>query len=65
MWGNRGRDWPTLEGTYDRAAEARPAMGGGSRRSRRGGLVWAAGGRRRQEIEDTRQMLDVNPMASR
>ena len=65
MWGNRGRDWPTLEGTYGRAAEAQPAMGGGSRRSRRGGLVWAAGGRRRQEIEDTRQMLDVNPMAGR
>lgn len=30
-----------------------------------GGLVWAAGGRRRQEIEDTRQMLDVNPTAGR
>ena len=43
-----------LEGTYGRAAEAQPAMGGGSRRSRRGGLVWVAGGRRRQEIEDTR-----------
>ena len=54
-----------LEGTYGRAAEAQPAMGGGSRRSRRGGLVWAAGGRRRQEIEDTRQMLDVNPTAGR
>ena len=65
MWGNRGRDWPTLEGMYGRAAEAQPAMGGGSRRSRRGGLVWAAGGRRRQEIEDTRQMLDVNPTAGR
>lgn len=50
---------------YGRAAEAQPAMGGGSRRSRRGGLVWAAGGRRRQEIEDTRQMLDVNPTAGR
>ena len=65
MWANRGRDWPTLEGTYGRAAEAQPAMGGGSRQSRRGGLVWAAGGRRRQEIEDTQQMLDVNPTASR
>ena len=54
-----------LEGTYDRAAEAQPAMGGGSRRSRRGGLVWVAGGRRRQEIEDTRHMLDVNPTAGR
>ena len=54
-----------LEGTYGRAAEAQPAMGGGSRRSRRGGLVWAAGGRRRQEIEDTRQMLDVNPTSGR
>ena len=32
---NRGRDWPTLEGTYGREAEAQPAMGGGSRRSRR------------------------------
>ena len=54
-----------LEGMYGRAAEAQPAMGGGSRRSRRDGLVWAAGGRRRQEIEDTRQMLDVNPTAGR
>ena len=50
---------------YGRAAEAQPAMGGGSRRSQRGCLVWAAGGRRRQEIEDIRQMLDVNPMAGR
>ena len=64
MWGNRGRDWPTLEGMYGRAAEAQPAMGGVSRRSRRGGLVWAAGGRR-QELEETRQMLDVNPTAGR
>ena len=40
-------------------------MGGGSRWSRRGGLVWAIGGRRRQEIEDTRQMLDVNLTAGR
>ena len=54
-----------LEGTYGRVAEAQPAMGGGSRRSRWGGLVWAIGGRRRQEIEDTRQMLDVNPTAGR
>ena len=54
-----------LEGTYGRAAEVQLAMGGGSRRSRRGGLVWVAGGRRRQEIEDTRQMLDVNPTAGR
>ena len=65
MWGNRGRDWPTLEGTYGRAAEAQPAMGGERRWSRWGGLVWVAGGRRRQEIEDTRQMLDVNPTAGR
>ena len=65
MWGNRGKDWPTLKGTYGRAAEAQPAMGGGSRRSRRGGLVGAAGGRIRQEIEDTRRMLDVNPTAGR
>ena len=65
MWGNRGRDCLTLDGMYGRAAEAQPAMGGGSRRSRQGGLVWVAGGRRRQEIEDTRQMLDVNPTAGR
>ena len=32
--------------------------------NRRGGLVWAAGGSR-QEIEDTRQMLDVNPSADK
>ena len=64
MWGNIGRDWPTLEGTYGRAAEAQRAMGGESRRSRRGGLVQAAGGRR-QEKEDTRQMLDVNPTTGR
>ena len=54
-----------LEGMYSRAVEAQPAMGGESRWSRQGGLVWAAGGRRRQEIEDTRQMLDVNPTAGR
>ena len=64
MRANRERDWPTLEGTYGRTAEAQPAMGGGSRQSQRGGLVWAIGGRR-QEIEDTRQMLDVNPTAGR
>ena len=29
------------------------------------GLVRVAGGRRRQEIEDTRQMLDVNPTTGR
>ena len=52
-------------GGYSRVLEAQPAMGGGSRRSQRGGLVWVAGGRRRQEIEDTRQMLDVNPTAGR
>ena len=54
-----------LEGTYSRAAEVQPTMGCGSRRSQWGGLVWVAGGRRRQEIEDTRQMLDVNPTAGR
>ena len=53
-----------LEGTYGRAAETQPAMGCGNRWSRRGGSVWVAGGRR-QEIEDTRQMLDVNPTAGR
>lgn len=37
----------------------------GAGRADGGGLVWAAGGRRRQEIEDTRQMLDVNPTAGR
>ena len=57
-------DWPTVEGMYGRAAEAQPAMGCGSRRSRRGSSVWAAGGKR-QEIEDTRQMLDVNSTAGR
>ena len=51
-------------GGYGRVAEVQSAMGGGSRRSQRGGLVWAAGGRR-LEIEDTRQMLDVNPTAGR
>ena len=54
-----------LEGMYGRAAEAQPAMGGGSRRSRRGGLVWAAGGRRRQEIEDTVHDRCQNPNLSR
>ena len=52
-------------GGYGRAMEAQLAMGGGSRQSRRGGLVWVAGGRRRQEIEDTRQIMDVTPTAGR
>ena len=47
MWGDRGRDWPTLEGTYVRAAEAQPAVGaGGADR-----VVWFG---RLEEEEDKR-----------
>ena len=38
MWGNRGRDWPTLEGTYGRAVEAQPAMEAGAGGA--DGVVW-------------------------
>ena len=44
-------------GGYGRAAEAQPAMGGGSRRSRRVGLVWAAGARR-SDIEEAARPLN-------
>ena len=49
MWGNSGRDRPTLERMYGRAAEALPAMEAGAGRA--DGVVWFG---RLEEEEDKR-----------
>ena len=50
-----------LEGTLGRQRRSQPWEAGAGATD---GVIWAAGGRR-PEIEDTRQMLDVNQMAGR
>ena len=58
--GGGRRDWPTLEGTYGRAVEAQPTMGGRSRREQAEPMGWfGLGGWRKKKIRDRRYTTDV------